>query len=641
MWPLILAAGSIPLVAGQFPPTPEGVKVLDSRFHKNVKVSYKEPGLCETTPGVRSYAGYVHLPVEALNETHEHNGYPINTFYWFFESRKDPHNAPLVIWLNGGPGGSSLLGALSENGPCFVSNDSKTTYLNPWSWNNEANLLFIDQPNQVGYSYDVLTNVTLNLAPHDELDNPIQPADFSDGVPEQNSTFLVGTMSSQSNTTTANSTQHAAAALWHFAQTWFAEFPQYKPHDESISLFTESYGGHYGPGFFDYFLRQNELIANGSISEKGAHYLHLRTLGIINGCIDAPDMIESEISFAYNNTYGVQAINKTLYEASMKEFHRPFGVKQAIDECRQAEKATDPHDHGHVALTNKICAGAAEAAGNVSDDVFVREGRAARFDVTHELHDPFPSPYMFGWLNQHEVQKSFGVPVNHSWYSPAVAQAFGNTGDLVKGGQLEQLAYILNHGVHVALFHGDRDFACNWIGGERYSQNIPWPHQQRFRKAGYTPLVLSSPYTQSGGLVRQYGNLSFTRVYQAGHMVPSYQPEAAYRIFMRALTQRDIATGEVDLKAYSKENGDHYSTTGPSDTWWMKNDVLPQPPHECYVLDMSGRCTEEETSWLRDGTAIIKDWILIGRSNMSNGDNEETTPDNRYTDIQLPLRQDL
>lgn len=344
----------------------------------------------------------MHLPANALNETHEHNSYPINTFFWFFESRKDPANAPLAIWLNGGPGGSSLLGALSENGPCFVANDSRTTYLNPWSWNNEVNILYLDEPNQVGYSYDVLTNVTVNLAPPkwDGDEELIVPADFSEGVPEQNTTFLVGTSSSQKVTSTANSTQHAATAIWHFAQTWFEEFPYYKPNDERISLFTESYGGHYGPGFMDFFLRQNEKIKDGTIPAPGAHYMHLSTLGIINGCIDAPDMIESEIEFSWNNTYGVQAISQEHYENSMREFHKKGGVRDAIEECRRLQRSTDPHDHGDQEKTNKQCSYASEYAGNISDAVFVAERRGARFDITHEATDPFPPPYMFGWVRR-------------------------------------------------------------------------------------------------------------------------------------------------------------------------------------------------------------------------------------------------
>jgi hypothetical protein len=95
--------------------------------------------ICETTEGVRSYSGYVHLPAGSLADLGVQNQtYEINTFFWFFESRKDPQNAPLSIWMNGGPGSSSMLGLLRENGPCFVNSDSNSTYLNEWSWNNEG-----------------------------------------------------------------------------------------------------------------------------------------------------------------------------------------------------------------------------------------------------------------------------------------------------------------------------------------------------------------------------------------------------------------------------------------------------------------------------------------------------------------------
>jgi hypothetical protein len=85
-----------------------------------------QPGICETTPGVKSYSGYVHLPAGFLDDgSGQVQNYPVNTyvhfdhhplskysanshvhrFFWFFEARKDPEKAPLAIWLNGGPGG--------------------------------------------------------------------------------------------------------------------------------------------------------------------------------------------------------------------------------------------------------------------------------------------------------------------------------------------------------------------------------------------------------------------------------------------------------------------------------------------------------------------------------------------------------
>lgn len=142
-------------------------------------------------------------------------------------------------------------------------------------------------------------------------------------------------------------------------------------------------------------------------------------------------------------------------------------------------------------------------------------------------------------------------------------------------------------------------------------------------------------------------------------MVPSYQPEAAYRIFMRALTHRDIATGTIDThdtfpttttttntttsSSSSSDDDDeeeeqyeYYSTTGPSDTWWKKNDVLPGMPHVCYTLDPLRQCTEEEVGWIRDGTAVVKDWILVGRRNVSDSDSDMSVGEG-----QVPFKVDL
>ncbi|RYP66128.1 hypothetical protein DL771_007962 [Monosporascus sp. 5C6A] len=121
--------------SAQFPPKPKGVTVLRSKFHENVTISFKEPGICETTHGVKSYSD-IHLPPGYLNdgEHGEVQDYPINTSAGLMARPNQPTaEAPLAIWLNGGPGDSSMMGRASGNGPCFVAENSATTYINPWS----------------------------------------------------------------------------------------------------------------------------------------------------------------------------------------------------------------------------------------------------------------------------------------------------------------------------------------------------------------------------------------------------------------------------------------------------------------------------------------------------------------------------
>uniref|UniRef100_A0A0D9V7G8 Carboxypeptidase n=1 Tax=Leersia perrieri TaxID=77586 RepID=A0A0D9V7G8_9ORYZ len=98
------------------------------------------------------YSGYV-----TVNQAHGRA-----LFYWLVEAAAAAGPiAPLVLWLNGGPGCSSVgYGASEEVGPFRIRPDGKTLYLNPNSWNKAANLLFLESPAGVGFSY---SNKTLDL----------------------------------------------------------------------------------------------------------------------------------------------------------------------------------------------------------------------------------------------------------------------------------------------------------------------------------------------------------------------------------------------------------------------------------------------------------------------------------------------
>jgi len=74
-------------------------------------------------------------------------------FYWHFAARVAPESAPTVLWLTGGPGCSSEVALFGENGPCKVNADGASTTRNPFSWNERANLLYVDQPTGTGFSY--------------------------------------------------------------------------------------------------------------------------------------------------------------------------------------------------------------------------------------------------------------------------------------------------------------------------------------------------------------------------------------------------------------------------------------------------------------------------------------------------------
>lgn len=268
----------------QLPAEPTGVTTITSP--NNVTVRYKEPGksgICETTPGVNSYSGYVDL----APNTH--------AWFWFFESRSDPANDPVTLWLNGGPGSDSQIGLFQELGPCNVT-QNLTTQWNPYAWNNVSNMLFLSQPVGVGFSYEYEIEGSAN-----EVTGQTENASYA-GVDGRYPGINIGEIST---------TDQAAVATWEILQAFYSALPQLDNKVESteFNLATESYGGHYGPAFFNYFYNGNEMIRNGTATGK---LLNFNTLTIINGIVDEAIQAPYYPEFAVNNTYGIKVSSSML-----------------------------------------------------------------------------------------------------------------------------------------------------------------------------------------------------------------------------------------------------------------------------------------------------------------------------------------
>ncbi|CAG2116989.1 unnamed protein product [Medioppia subpectinata] len=114
-------------------------------------------------------------------------------FYWFFECEKHPQNAPVVLWLQGGPGGSSLFGMSTENGPFRFKQDGKTVELAEHSWNSVANVLYLESPSGTGFSYDDNNNYT-NTDESTALDNYLSLESFFIKFPQfkKNEFYITG-----------------------------------------------------------------------------------------------------------------------------------------------------------------------------------------------------------------------------------------------------------------------------------------------------------------------------------------------------------------------------------------------------------------------------------------------------------------
>ncbi|MCD7464485.1 Serine carboxypeptidase-like 40 [Datura stramonium] len=181
----------------------------------------KEKDWIKNLPGqppvkFQQYGGYVTVNASAGR-----------ALYYYFTEAENSESLPLLLWLNGGPGCSSIAyGAMEELGPFRVNSDGKTLHRNQYAWNHVANVLFLESPAGVGFSY---TNTSSDLK-------------------------------TTGDTRTANDNIV-------FLLNWLERFPEYKNRDFYIS--GESYAGHYVPQLAHEILHHNKLANRTLINLKG------------------------------------------------------------------------------------------------------------------------------------------------------------------------------------------------------------------------------------------------------------------------------------------------------------------------------------------------------------------------------------
>lgn len=390
-----------------------------------------------------------------LNEDH-HPGFITVTeqgddlFYWLFKSRDSKSTDPLVFWLTGGPGCSSVLAAFTENGPFTVNKDLNLTK-NVYSWNEHANVVYVDQPIGTGFSKGSI-------------------ADY------------------------ATSEEVIASDFYTFLKGFLEKFPEY--HSRPMFITGESYAGHYIPAIASYIYQQKNPDVN------------LVGVAIGNGWVDP------YLQYPQYNTFALEngLIGKTQYYLLEGAFTVCQGLIDtgiwlaAMEECQ-------------LAVTTILGLPVAP--------------RFNVYDIRKQCDYP-PLCYDFSpvenFLKRDDVIAELGVK-GRSWESCNMAVHTALLGDWVTD-LSNKVSYLLNNNVNVLVYSGDKDFICNWRGGEAWTSALDWKHGDEFRNASY---VEWSEGGNSFGQMRVAENLVFLRVYNAGHMVPMDQPVAALDMLDRFL----------------------------------------------------------------------------------------------------------
>ncbi|KAI0260964.1 peptidase S10 serine carboxypeptidase [Gloeopeniophorella convolvens] len=442
-------------------------------------VRIKKTEFCD--PTVNVYTGYLDVQQGAKH-----------LFFSFFESRRNPDRDDVMMWINGGPGCSSSMGLLMELGPCSIDMSNAPgaahapvpsgngTLWNPYSWNNEANIFFLDQPVGVGFSYQ----------------------DHGDAV---------------------GTTEDAAKDLHAFLSIFFETFPQFS--GRALHLSGESYGGRYLPVFASEIYDQNSVA-----QAEGRPQINLQSVVIGNGITD--------ITTLYPGRYAIECSTAAL-AVPPQSIRACVGIKRALPRCQSAleRSCVQAFDTIDCRAAVRFCE---DELGTPMRRSGMNNYDVSKPCVGGGLCY-LENSVIEAYLNDPATQELLGVDPGITFASCAqlVGEAFAQHMDKWRVNTQDYIAGLLERGVRVLIYAGTYDWQCNWVANRDWLEKLQWRGAAGYATAPWRSWALSNG-SEAAGETKRWGNLTFATLLGAGHMVPHDKPAEAAAMISRWLAQREL-----------------------------------------------------------------------------------------------------
>ncbi|XP_004608700.2 retinoid-inducible serine carboxypeptidase [Sorex araneus] len=401
-------------------------------------------------------------------------------FWWLYyatNSNKTFSELPLVMWLQGGPGGSSTgFGNFEEIGPLDSNLKPRTT-----TWLQSANLLFVDNPVGTGFSYVNKSNAYAKDLAMVASDMLVLLKSFFDSHKE------------------------------------FQRIPFY--------IFSESYGGKMAAAIG---LELHKAI------QKGTICCNFAGVALGDSWISPIDSVLSWGPYLYSmsllDDQGLKEVSRVaeqvlraLNKGQYTEATQLWGKAEMV-----IEENTDGVNFYNI-LTKDTPTSAMKSSLEFTQSHLVQ---LSQRHLRH-LHRDALSQLMNGPIRK----KLRIIPEDCTWGGQATSVFENMQGDFMKSA-ISVVDELLEAGVNVTVYNGQLDLIVDTMGQEAWIRKLSWPELPKFHQLRWKPLYADPKSPETSAFVKSYKNLTFYWILRAGHMVPSDQGDMALKM-MRQVTQQE------------------------------------------------------------------------------------------------------